>query len=134
VRPSETTGRYARTVSGAVSLSREARREARAARLDGTVSDDDALLCSFCGKSKRQVEKLIAGPNVYICDECVELCTEILEEELGVAQRLSRAALALERAAAREELSRDRHSEALAELLAVARELRDALPEAGRRT
>jgi ATP-dependent Clp protease ATP-binding subunit ClpX len=37
-----------------------------------TSSGDDALLCSFCGKSKRQVEKLIAGPNVYICDECVE--------------------------------------------------------------
>lgn len=38
--------------------------------------------CSFCGKNQRQVRKLIAGPNIYICDECIELCNEILEEEL----------------------------------------------------
>jgi ATP-dependent protease Clp ATPase subunit len=98
-----------------------------------TSSDDDALLCSFCAKSKRQVEKLIAGPNVYICDECVELCNEILDEEPGVTQRLPRAALALERAAAAEELFLDRHGEAVAELLAAARELRDALSKTGRR-
>lgn len=41
----------------------------------------DALKCSFCSKSQKQVRKLIAGPNVYICDECVELCMEILDEE-----------------------------------------------------
>jgi ATP-dependent Clp protease ATP-binding subunit ClpX len=41
----------------------------------------DQLQCSFCGKSQRQVRKLIAGPGVYICDECIELCNEILEEE-----------------------------------------------------
>jgi hypothetical protein len=76
-------------------VSREARRESRRARLEGTVSDDDALLCN-----------------------------EILGEELGVTQRLSRAAVALEKAAAGEELFRDRHSEAVAELLAAARELR----------
>lgn len=41
------------------------------------------LKCSFCGKSQEQVRKLVAGPGVYICDECVELCNEIVEEELG---------------------------------------------------
>ena len=44
-------------------------------------SSDSRLKCSFCGKSQDQVKKLIAGPEVYICDECVELCNEILEEE-----------------------------------------------------
>ncbi|WP_018024447.1 ATP-dependent Clp protease ATP-binding subunit ClpX [Corynebacterium ulceribovis] len=43
----------------------------------------DLLKCSFCGKSQKQVRKLIAGPGVYICDECIELCNEILEEELN---------------------------------------------------
>ncbi len=43
---------------------------------------DSHLKCSFCGKSQEQVRKLIAGPGVYICDECVELCNEILDEEL----------------------------------------------------
>ena len=43
---------------------------------------DSHLKCSFCGKSQEQVRKLIAGPGVYICDECVELCNEILNEEL----------------------------------------------------
>ena len=114
-------------------MSREARRDARRARLEGTASDDDALLCSFCAKSKRQVEKLIAGPNVYICDECVDLCNEILEEEPGVTERPARAALALERAAAAEELFLDRHGEAVAELLAAARELREALSKTERR-
>jgi hypothetical protein len=41
------------------------------------------LKCSFCGKGEKQVRKLIAGPGVYICDGCVDLCNEILEEELG---------------------------------------------------
>lgn len=41
------------------------------------------LKCSFCGKSQDQVRKLVAGPGVYICDECIDLCTEIVEEELG---------------------------------------------------
>jgi ATP-dependent Clp protease ATP-binding subunit ClpX len=45
----------------------------------------ELLKCSFCGKSQKQVRKLIAGPSVYICDECIELCNEIIEEELGVA-------------------------------------------------
>jgi len=43
----------------------------------------DLLKCSFCGKSQKQVRKLIAGPGVYICDECIELCNEIIEEELA---------------------------------------------------
>ncbi|MBV1856735.1 ATP-dependent Clp protease ATP-binding subunit ClpX [Catellatospora tritici] len=49
------------------------------ARIDG----GDLLKCSFCGKSQRQVKKLIAGPGVYICDECIDLCNEIIEEELA---------------------------------------------------
>jgi ATP-dependent Clp protease ATP-binding subunit ClpX len=44
---------------------------------------DDVLKCSFCGKSQKQVKKLIAGPGVYICDECIDLCNEIIEEELS---------------------------------------------------
>lgn len=47
-----------------------------------TKNYDSHLKCSFCGKSQEQVRKLIAGPGVYICDECVELCNEILDEEL----------------------------------------------------
>ncbi|MCA1295822.1 ATP-dependent protease ATP-binding subunit ClpX [Paenibacillus sp. alder61] len=46
------------------------------------------LKCSFCGKSQEQVRKLVAGPGVYICDECIELCTEIVEEELGHEEEL----------------------------------------------
>lgn len=45
----------------------------------------DLLKCSFCGKSQKQVKKLIAGGGVYICDECIELCNEIIEEEIGAA-------------------------------------------------
>ena len=44
--------------------------------------DKKQLKCSFCGKNQDQVKRLIAGPGVYICDECIELCSEILEEEL----------------------------------------------------
>ena len=49
------------------------------AKYEGT----ELLKCSFCGKSQKQVKKLIAGPGVYICDECIELCNEIIEEELA---------------------------------------------------
>jgi ATP-dependent Clp protease ATP-binding subunit ClpX len=45
--------------------------------------DKVQLKCSFCGKQQEQVKKLVAGPGVYICDECIELCNEIIEEELG---------------------------------------------------
>lgn len=46
------------------------------------------LKCSFCGKTQEQVRKLVAGPGVYICDECIELCTEIVEEELGTDEEV----------------------------------------------
>src|SRR6187431_3701768 len=49
----------------------------------------DLLKCSFCGKSQKQVKKLIAGPGVYICDECIDLCNEIIEEELTETAELS---------------------------------------------
>ncbi len=49
------------------------------------TDSNEQLLCSFCGKSQRQVKKLIAGPGVYICDECIDLCNEIIDEELTVA-------------------------------------------------
>ncbi|MBB5435294.1 ATP-dependent Clp protease ATP-binding subunit ClpX [Nocardiopsis composta] len=48
----------------------------------------DLLKCSFCGKSQKQVKKLIAGPGVYICDECIDLCNEIIEEELADSTEL----------------------------------------------
>ena len=46
-----------------------------------TEDAQSALRCSFCGKSQREVRKLIAGPTVYICDECIELCNEIIADE-----------------------------------------------------
>jgi ATP-dependent Clp protease ATP-binding subunit ClpX len=49
---------------------------------------NEQLLCSFCGKSQRQVKKLIAGPGVYICDECIDLCNEIIDEELTAPAHL----------------------------------------------
>src|SRR5687767_15810384 len=49
---------------------------------------NEQLLCSFCGKSQRQVKKLIAGPGVYNCDECIDLCNEIIDEELTAAAHL----------------------------------------------
>jgi ATP-dependent Clp protease ATP-binding subunit ClpX len=49
------------------------------------TDSNEQLLCSFCGKSQRQVKKLIAGPGVYICDECIDLCNEIIDEELTIA-------------------------------------------------
>lgn len=53
----------------------------------------DVLKCSFCGKSQKQVRKLIAGPGVYICDECIDLCNEIIEEEFdnSPAQKTDKA-------------------------------------------
>lgn len=48
----------------------------------------ELLKCSFCGKSQKQVKKLIAGPGVYICDECIDLCNEIIEEELNETSEL----------------------------------------------
>src|SRR5262245_62900761 len=48
----------------------------------------ELLKCSFCGKSQKQVKKLIAGPGVYICDECIDLCNEIIEEEMAEPSEL----------------------------------------------
>jgi ATP-dependent Clp protease ATP-binding subunit ClpX len=53
-----------------------------------TTDTNEQLLCSFCGKSQRQVKKLIAGPGVYICDECIDLCNEIIDEELTTPTEL----------------------------------------------
>src|ERR671927_404987 len=52
------------------------------------TDSNEQLLCSFCGKSQRQVKKLIAGPGVYICDECIDLCNEIIDEELTAPSHL----------------------------------------------
>ena len=48
----------------------------------GNATNVHGLHCSFCGKSQREVKKLIAGPNVYICDECIDLCNDIIRDEL----------------------------------------------------
>jgi ATP-dependent protease Clp ATPase subunit len=48
----------------------------------------DLLRCSFCNKNQKELKKIIAGPGVYICDECVELCNEIIREELEPAPRI----------------------------------------------
>ena len=51
--------------------------------------EGDLLKCSFCGKTQKQVKKLIAGPGVYICDECIDLCNEIIDErDLLLPRRL----------------------------------------------
>jgi ATP-dependent Clp protease ATP-binding subunit ClpX len=60
--------------------------------MSDSTTDGKILYCSFCGKSQHEVRKLIAGPSVYICDECVELCNDIIREELegsGVSERES---------------------------------------------
>src|ERR1700738_3602610 len=55
----------------------------------GKHDDGKLLYCSFCGKSQHEVRKLIAGPSVFVCDECVELCNDIIREELE--ERANRA-------------------------------------------
>src|SRR5437764_2676577 len=57
-------------------------------KLTRPTDSNEQLLCSFCGKSQRQVKKLIAGPGVYICDECIDLCNEIIDEELTAPSTL----------------------------------------------
>lgn len=49
----------------------------------------ELVKCSFCGKSQKQVKKLIAGPGVYVCNECIDLCNEIIDEELNEETDLS---------------------------------------------
>ena len=58
-------------------------------------SSEKTLYCSFCGKSQHEVKKLIAGPSVFICDECIDLCNEIIRDELpaGDEQREARGDL-----------------------------------------
>ena len=58
-------------------------------------SSEKTLYCSFCGKSQHEVKKLIAGPSVFICEECIDLCNEIIRDELPPAQadRLARSEL-----------------------------------------
>ena len=63
------------------------RNREKKAHMAGTHDSSDLLKCSFCGKSQKQVRKLIAGGGVYICDECIELCNEIIEEELAGSQQ-----------------------------------------------
>ena len=62
---------------------------------DKSSSGDKLLYCSFCGKSQHEVRKLIAGPSVFICDECIELCNDIIREEGtgGEAARADRSKL-----------------------------------------
>src|SRR5690606_16318009 len=59
------------------------------------TSDEKLLYCSFCGKSQREVRKLIAGPSVFICDECIDLCNDIIREEMQVNEtaKLSKTSL-----------------------------------------
>src|SRR5512133_1373120 len=73
----DTTGRRVRSFGG----------EGKAPGM-AKFGDSDLLKCSFCGKSQKQVKKLIAGPGVYICDECIDLCNEIIEEELSETAEL----------------------------------------------
>ncbi|NLT49120.1 MAG: ATP-dependent Clp protease ATP-binding subunit ClpX, partial [Clostridiales bacterium] len=49
----------------------------------GKYDESKQLKCSFCGKPQDQVRRLVAGPNVYICDECIELCQDIIKEEFA---------------------------------------------------
>src|SRR3979411_2754481 len=67
---------------------RNGRTELKGDRVARASEGNEQLLCSFCGKSQRQVKKLIAGPGVYICDECIDLCNEIIDEELTTPTQL----------------------------------------------
>ena len=50
------------------------------------ANKESGLHCNFCSKSQKEVKKLIAGPNVYICDECIQLCNDIIAEEVGTSR------------------------------------------------
>src|SRR5256712_7486586 len=67
---------------------RNGRTEVQGDEVARATEGNEQLLCSFCGKSQRQVKKLIAGPGVYICDECIDLCNEIIDEELTTPTQL----------------------------------------------
>jgi ATP-dependent Clp protease ATP-binding subunit ClpX len=72
-----------------VSLRHAGNRAKETAQVARIGDGGDLLKCSFCGKSQKQVKKLIAGPGVYICDECIDLCNEIIEEELSEGSELA---------------------------------------------
>jgi ATP-dependent Clp protease ATP-binding subunit ClpX len=55
------------------------------------ASGEKVLYCSFCGKSQHEVKKLIAGPSVFICDECIELCNDIIRDEVPAADSAAKA-------------------------------------------
>ena len=55
--------------------------------MTGPTDSNDQLLCSFCGKSHAEVRKLIAGPGVYICDNCIILCKNVLDRELQIQEQ-----------------------------------------------
>ena len=57
---------------------------------DDKKSGDKLLYCSFCGKSQHEVRKLIAGPSVFVCDECIALCNDIMREEIQSDQAKAR--------------------------------------------
>ena len=80
------------------------------------------LHCSFCGKSQREVKKLIAGPTVYICDECIQLCNEIIAEEANEPAEQARAALERLHDLEGQVEGADRDAREKAEELRVARE------------
>ena len=79
------SGRVRRVPSRQASTGRVRRMGLGSALMARIGDGGDLLKCSFCGKSQKQVKKLIAGPGVYICDECIDLCNEIIEEELAEA-------------------------------------------------
>ena len=56
------------------------------------AAGEKVLYCSFCGKSQHEVKKLIAGPSVFICDECIELCNDIIRDEVPAEAALSKSA------------------------------------------
>ena len=55
--------------------------------MSDTNNSEKILYCSFCGKSQHEVKKLIAGPSVFICDECIDLCNDIIREEIGAEEK-----------------------------------------------
>ena len=65
--------------------------------MPGKNETSGSLVCSFCGKSQKEVKKLIAGPTVYICDECISLCNDIIREEFDAEEAEARPATKIPR-------------------------------------
>ena len=78
--------RAAKTGESYTAALRHLRHSAREGHMSTTTSTEFAASCSFCGKTNQQVRKLIAGPGVYICEECIALCNEIIDDELNGAE------------------------------------------------